>query len=254
MRKKNKKVTNIRWSHAAYIALNIGLVLVIAGLVSIGLTPLAIMLVILSKWRMFAVQPRHWLVNIRANSPDLIVNLSFVVFMSQAQTEPAMILWILLYIGWLLYLKPQTDPGYVGAQALASLFMGLTALFWLSDSLPEFVVVLGAWAIAYVSAFHYLNGYDEPFSRVLSILWALFIAQLAWLLNRWLIVYPVTENILIPQIAVVSSVIGYVSATLYHLDQSGKLNKKLRRRYITLGFAILLVVIIFGSQGWTNEL
>src|SRR5665811_706369 len=123
MRKKIRQITNLRWSHAIYVALNVGLVLVIAALVSIGLTPLAIILVLISKWRMFAVQPRHWLVNIRSNSPDLIVGLSFVVFMSQAQSSWAMLLWIVLYIAWILLLKPKTDPGYVGAQALASMFM-----------------------------------------------------------------------------------------------------------------------------------
>lgn len=254
MRKKIRQITNIRWSHAIYVALNVGLVLVVALLVSLGLTPLAIILVFISKWRMFAVQPRHWLVNIRSNSPDLIVGMSFVVFMSQAQTSVVMALWIILYTLWLLLLKPRADSISVGTQALVSLFMGLTALFWLADSLPEIIVVLGAWFIASVSALHFLNGYDEPFSRIISVLWALFIAQLAWLMNRWLIVYPITESILIPQIAIVSSVIGYISGTLYHLNQIGKLSEKLKRRYIILGFVILFVLIIFGSAGWTNEL
>ncbi len=254
MRKKIRQITNLRWSHAIYIALNVGLVLVVAFLVSIGLTPLALIVVVLSKWRMFAVQPRHWLVNIRSNSPDLIVGLSFVVFMSQAQTNIAMLLWIILYIAWLLLLKPKSEPAYVGAQALVSLFMGLTALFWLADSLPEIVIVLGAWFVASVSALHFLNGYDEPFSRIISVMWALFIAEMAWLMNRWLIVYPVSESIIIPQIAIVATVIGYISGTMYHLEQVGKLNKKLRRRYLVLGFVILLVIIIIGSSGWTNEL
>jgi len=252
MRKKIRQITNLRWSHAAYIALNIGLVLVVAFLVSIGLTPLAFILIIISKWRMFAVQPRHWLVNIRSNSPDLIVGLSFVVFMSQASSNITTTLWIVLYIAWLLLLKPKIEPAYVGAQALVSLFMGLTSLFWLADSLPEIVVVMGAWFVASVSALHFLNGYDEPFSRIISVMWALFIAELAWLMNRWLIVYPVTESVMIPQIAIVATIIGYISGTMYHLEQIGKLNKKLRRRYLVLGFVILLVIIIFSN--WTNEL
>ncbi len=250
MTKKTRR-GNIRWSLGAYRLLNIGLVLVIAFLVSIGLTPIAILLVILSKWRVFAVQPHHWLVNIRSNSPDLIVGLSFVVFMSQSEAPLAMLLWVVLYTGWLLYLKPKTDPTYVGSQAMISQFMGLTALFWVADSLSEVFVILGAWFIASVSAQHFLNGYDEPLTKVMSIIWALFVAQLAWLLNRWLIVYPITENLIIPQIAVATGVLGYIAATIYHLSQSGKLSNKLARRYIILGAAALTILIVFSN--WTNE-
>ncbi len=243
---------NIRWSLWAYRLLNVGLVLATAFLVNIGLVPIAVLLVVLSKWRVFAVQPHHWLVNIRSNSPDLIVGLSFVVFMAQAQSAVATTLWVILYTGWLLFLKPKTDPAYVGAQAMISQFMGLTALFWAADNLPEVSIVLGAWFIASVSAQHYLNGYDEPLTKVMSIIWALFVAQLAWLLNRWLVVYPLTENLVIPQIAVVTAVLGYVAATIYHLTQSKKLNKKLMRRYLALGVVALAVVILISN--WTIEL
>ncbi len=242
----------IRWSLGAYRLLNIGLVLVVAFLISIGLTPIAILLVVLSKWRVLAVQPHHWMVNIRSNSPDLIVGLSFVVFMAQSNSLLATLLWIVLYISWLLYLKPKTEPTYVGSQAMISQFMGLTALFWVADSLPDVLVILGAWFIASVSAQHYLNGYDEPLTKVMSIIWALFVAQLAWLLNRWLIVYPVTEHLIIPQIAIITGVLGYVAATMYHLAQSGKLNKKLIRKYVILGTIALAVIIIFSN--WTIEL
>ncbi len=252
MARKTRHKKGIRWSLWAYKLLNVGLVLVVAFLVSIGLTPIAILLVVLSKWRVLAVQPHHWLVNIRSNSPDLIVGLSFVVFMGQAQAAIATVLWVLLYIGWLLFLKPQTNPAYVGVQAMISQFMGLSALFWVADSLPDVLVVLGAWFIASVSAQHYLNGYDEPLTKVMSIIWALFVAQLAWLLNRWLVVYPITENFIIPQIAIVTGVLGYVAATIYHLSQSGKLNKKLIRRYVALGTIALVAIIAISN--WTIEL
>lgn len=252
MSKKRNKRPNVRWGHVAHSLLNVALVLIVAFLVSIGLTPMAILLVILSKWRIFAVQPHHWLINMRSNSPDLIVGLSFVVFMSQANSGMAMLLWVVLYIGWLLYLKPRTSPAAVGAQAMISEFMGLTALFWLADSLPEVIIVLGAWFIASVSAQHFLNGYDEPLSKAMSIIWGLFVAQLAFVLDRWLIVYPITENIIIPQIAVVTGVLGYVLATLYHLNQIGKLNKKLVRRYVIFATIALAIIIVLSS--WTNEL
>ncbi len=249
---KKRQINTAKKGQLAHSLLNVGLVLAVAFLVWIGLTPIALMVVLISKWRVFAVQPHHWLVNLRSNSPDLIVQLSFVIFMSQAGSFFAWVLWILLYMGWLLYLKPKTDPKFVGAQAMISQIMGLTALFWVSDNLFEVFVVLGAWFIAYVSAQHFLNGYDEPLTRVISIVWALFVAELSWVMYRWLIVYPITENIIIPQITVVTSLVGYVAATLYHLKQAGKLNKKLQRRYLTLGVAALVAIIFISN--WTYEL
>lgn len=249
---KKRQIKTARKGQLAHSLLNVGLVLVVAFLVWIGLTPIALLVVLLSKWRVFAVQPHHWLVNVRSNSPDLIVQLSFVIFMSQAGSFLAWTLWILLYMGWLLYLKPKTDPKFVGAQAMISQVMGLTALFWVSDNLFEVFVVLGSWFIAYVSAQHFLNGYDEPLTRVISIIWALFVAELSWVLYRWLIVYPITDNIIIPQITVVTALIGYVAATLYHLKQAGKLSKKFQRRYITLGVVALAAIILISN--WTYEL
>jgi hypothetical protein len=249
---KKRQINSARRGQLAHALLNVGLVLVTAFLVFIGLTPIALLVVLISKWRVFAVQPHHWLVNVRSNSPDLIVQLSFVIFMSQAEDFFAWVLWIGLYMGWLLYLKPKTDPKFVGAQAMLSQFMGLTALFWISDDIFEIFVVLGSWFIAYVSAQHFLNGYDEPLTRVISIIWALFVAELAWVMYRWLIVYPITDNIIIPQISVVTALLGYVVATLYHLKQAGKLNKKLQRRYIALGVVALVTVILISN--WTHEL
>jgi len=252
MPKPKQPISSIRWGKLAHGALNAALAAGVALLVKLELTPVAIGLVLLSKWRVFAVQPRHWLINLRSNSPDIIVGLSFVVFMAQAASDATLALWALLYGLWLLWLKPQTDPRFVGAQALASLFMGLTALFWMADYLPEALVVLGTWFIAYVSAQHYLNGYDENLYRVMSAVWGLFMAELAWIMHRWLVVYPVTGDILIPQISVVGAVSGYILATLYHLRQSGKLNRKITRRYVLVGYVILVAVIIFSK--WTNEL
>jgi len=261
MSKKRSKRTNIRWGHAAHTFLNVIFVLAVAFLVGIGLTPIALLLVLLSKWRIFAVQPHHWLVNMRSNSPDLIVGLSFVIFLSQVgdnitSTPPqlgdylATALWIILYIGWLLYLKPKTSSVAVAAQAMVSQFMGLTALFWISTSLPEVFVVLGAWFIASVSAQHFLNGYDEPLAKPMSIIWGLFVAQMAWLLNRWSVFFKITDNLIIPQIALVTGVLGYTLATLYHLEQTGKLNKRLTRRYVILAVVALMVIMRFTE--WSN--
>jgi hypothetical protein len=67
--------------HIALVALLPALVFIF---VRIKVEEAALALILLSKWRMLAVRPRHWPANIRANSVDLIVGLSILTFMTQS--------------------------------------------------------------------------------------------------------------------------------------------------------------------------
>ncbi len=64
------------FSHFFHLGLLIILPAVIFVLVRLSFVQLALSIIVLSKWRMFAVRPRFWLANIRANAVDLIVGLS----------------------------------------------------------------------------------------------------------------------------------------------------------------------------------
>lgn len=66
-----------------HIGVNLGFVGVLFAMVVYwNLALLAVILVILSKWRVLAVQPRFWLPNIKANLVDIIVGVSTVVFLN----------------------------------------------------------------------------------------------------------------------------------------------------------------------------
>src|SRR3954469_23496144 len=70
------------FSHIFYLALN-GLLPILAYiLVRIDFVAIAIFLIFLSKWRMFAVRPRYWVANLIANGVDIMVAVSLVVFMA----------------------------------------------------------------------------------------------------------------------------------------------------------------------------
>jgi hypothetical protein len=49
------------FSHVVHIALNVALPVVAYILVRTNFVTIAVLLVLISKWRMFAVQPRYWL-------------------------------------------------------------------------------------------------------------------------------------------------------------------------------------------------
>jgi hypothetical protein len=81
----------------------------------------------------------------------------------------------------------------------------------------------------------------------MSFSWAFVVAQLAWLLNRWLIIYPLKDDIIIPQFAVVVSLLGYVLGSLYYLDSREKLRRSYLRQYVAIGCVILLVIILLAD-------
>src|SRR6201986_1186846 len=92
--------------------LHLGLVLVLPVLVFIlvrlNFSVPALIVIVLSKWRMFAVRPRFWPANIRANAVDLMVGLSAVLFISHFDSLGVQLMWVVLYAVWLVAVKPGT--------------------------------------------------------------------------------------------------------------------------------------------------
>src|SRR5688572_12568793 len=74
-------------------------------LVRLSFVPLAYLVVILSKWRMFAVRPRHWLAHIRVNAVDITVGLSLISFIAQSPSQAWQVVWALAYGVWLILIK-----------------------------------------------------------------------------------------------------------------------------------------------------
>src|SRR4051812_37606841 len=93
-------------AHFLHRALVLVLPAAVFALVIANFAPLAAVVVVLSKWRMFAVRPRFWAANIRANSIDLMVGLSLVTFMANSGNLMVQVIWALVYAIWLLAIKP----------------------------------------------------------------------------------------------------------------------------------------------------
>jgi hypothetical protein len=247
---KKRKSTNM--GDVFHALQNVFFPIAVAGLVYYSLAPIALLLVLLSKWRVFAVQPRHWFANIRTNSPDLIVGLGFLTFMGQSTTNFGLFLSTISYIVWLLFLKPGSSSLLIGIQALATQIIGLEALFWFADDISETLLIVASWTISLMAARHFLSAFEEPLAPLISQIWALFVAQLAWFLNRWLIVYTVYRNIVVPQVVLVVGTVGFVIGSLYYLYKQDNLRKNFTRRYVLYGCVILVLIIAFSD--WTAEL
>jgi hypothetical protein len=239
----NKIRPTAGFARVLHIILLIFLPIAILLLIRLNFIQLAFSLVLLSKWRMVAVKPRFWPSNIRANAIDIIVGLSIVIFMMHS-TLPYQILWVMLYVLWLIAIKPAGTLIMVSTQAFIGQLCGLMAIYLAWANGPLYGLTLTTGIVCYFAARHFFDGFDEPYAKLLSYTWGYFGASLAWLLSHWLIYYR-----LLSQPALLLSTLGYGLAVLYYLDHNNKLSKSIRRQFITVMVVVVVVVIIFSNWG-----
>jgi len=243
-------VARIKPAHGFSQFLHVGLMLllpvVLLALVRLqgSFIGVALVLILLSKWRMFAVRPRFWPAIIRANAIDITIGLSAVLFMASSTSGYLQLLWMLLYAAWLLLLKPATSTFMVAAQAIIGQFCGLTALYLAWSDGPLGGLILATGIICYLSAHHFFDSFDEPYTRLLSYLWGYFGAALSWVLGHWLLFYSV-----IAQPTLMLSVVGYGLAVLYYFDHKDRLSVGLRRQFLFIIIAAIVVILTFSEWG-----
>lgn len=215
-------------SEVAYTTLNIGLAIAVALAVYYTQSVLlGIMLVLVSKWRVLAVRPRFWYANFLSNLVDIIVSIS-VVFLLQAITQSNLLpnqelalmgVGTLLYIIWLLVIKPRSKRSFVAVQAGTAMLLGSWALFTVTYNWPVSVVVLSMWVIGYMTARHVLSTYDdETYTRSLSLVWGLVLAEIGWVTYHWAIAYqlPFTGGaLMLPQVSIIVTLVGFVVYKAY---------------------------------------
>lgn len=239
-------------SEVVYTVLNIAFAVALVVVIWFtGSIPLALGLVLISKWRVLAVRTRYWFANIRSNLVDIIVSVSVVLHLyainesnlSDFRQIILMSIVTVLYIVWLLVIKPRSKRSFVAAQAGIAIFLGTSALFAISFNWPASVVVAGMWLIGYSAANHVLNTYDdETHGLFLSLAWGLVFAEIGWIAYHWTIAYalPVVTSLLVPQVAIIVSLVGFVAFKAY---DSFYHHQKIRTADIILPLLFTLSVI-----------
>ena len=244
-------------NEAVYVALNVALSVSMMLLIrTTGSIYPAFGLVLLSKWRIFAVRPRFWFANIQTNMVSFIVSVSFVVFLyitgqaniSESQILVSQILLVLLDIAWLVLLKPQSKRVHVVTQAGVALFAGITAIFSVSYGWLSSVAVLLTWLVGYAVARHVLNSYDnESHTLFLSLAWGLVLAEIGWLAYHWTIAYrlPFISNLLLPQVSIITLCFGFLtfkSYDSYYHHQKIRFIDIILPLIFTVGIAAMLLI------------
>jgi hypothetical protein len=250
-------------NEVAYVALNVALAVGLMFIIRAtnSLLP-AFGLVLLSKWRVLAVRPRYWFANIQGDLVSLIVSISFVVGLynlnvaelGDTKTLVTQIILTAIYVGWLVFLRPQSKQKYVIAQAGVALFAGVTTIYSITYGWPASIVVLFVWLTGYAVARHVLNTYDdETHAVMLSLAWGFMLAEIGWLAYHWTIAYklPILTNVLLPQVSLITLCFGFLSFKAY---SSYAKYKKVRLHDILLPliFTISIIAVLvlgFNSVG-----
>lgn len=234
------------FSHVIHLGLNIALPLVSYILVRTDFVFIAIFLILLSKWRMFAVQSRYWVANLIANGVDIIVGISLVLFMASTSVVWWQLLWAVLYGVWLVWLKPKSDVLYVSAQAMIGQLLGLAVLYLKFGDSSLLVLVGGTWLVAYLAARHFLTSFEEAHTALIAHVWGYFAASLAFVLGHWMLFYGS-----VAQIILILTNVGYGLAAMYYLDAKDRLSMGLKRELLAIMSAILFIILVLSD--WTGS-
>lgn len=242
-----------RLSNVLYVGLNIGLALALLLIVRYVQSPwLAILLIALSKWRALAVKPRFWFANLVANMVDLIVGVSTVLLMYSASAEPwTQLILALLYMGWLLVIKPRSSHQMVAIQAGVSVFVGITALATISYSWDVTFFVLFMWLIGYSATRHTLGSYEEPMTSIYSLIGGVVFAEFGWIGFHWLFAYtlPHMGDIKIPQLAILVMLYSFVAERSYaSFKRRNAINALDILMPVILALAVTIVLLVFYNR------
>jgi hypothetical protein len=243
-----RALTNLKpaqgFSHYFHLGLTSFLPAVIFVLIRMGFAQVAVILILLSKWRMFVVRPRYWMANLAANAVDIIVGLSIVVFMDHTSSALMQLIWAALYGFWLVFIKPGSNLFMVSTQALIGQALGLVALYvaWLQA--PMLGIVFATWVVTYLSARHFFTSFEDQYTPLFAHGWAYFAAALTWVLSHWLLFYGA-----IPQPALLLTVIGSSLGGMFYLSETDRLGSKMRMQFMFIMFAVVLIVIVLSDWG-----
>ena len=174
---------------------------------------LGLILVVASKWRVFAVRARYLWTNIKANLVDFIVGISVVLltYYAGAAFLPVDFLLMAFYCLWLIAIKPLSSEVATLAQSLIAVFFGISAATIMTANLDPVVLVLLAFLIGYAASRHVLIQSNDKDFTLTTLVCGLVFAEIAWLCYSWSIIYTFGDTgIRIPQLAIILTIFAFV--------------------------------------------
>jgi hypothetical protein len=219
-------------SKIVYIALNIALVASIAiSLIVFSSIWLAISLLVLSKWRVFAVKPRFWWANMQSNAVDFIVGLGYIVYLSQIPL------------------------GSYISQGIAAMYMGVSSLLIIGSDWPQFLVLGPSILVCFIAQRHILAAHDIENVNYYAALGAMISGEVMWVLGHWVVsynlplkgLYLVQPAIILVLLMIVVELV--IESILNEPEKSGAKTKSgwlddLRPVLLPIGLCLITVLIL----------
>ncbi|MBR3256404.1 hypothetical protein IKG10_01905 [Candidatus Saccharibacteria bacterium] len=236
-----RKSRNIA-SSAVHVFLNLllGVGSVLITVLS-GSPVLGLLLVFISKWRVFVVRSRYLLLNIKSSLVDLIVGISVVLLAYYAGPAFLLVDFILMaiYSIWLIAIKPLSSESATLAQSLIAVFLGISAATIMSANVDSILLVFLAFLIGYAASRHVLSQSDEKDFTLTTLVCGLVFAEIAWLCYSWEIIYTFgNTGIRIPQLAIILTIFAFI----YNYARQAMI-----RYQEDFRFKHILVPVVFGA-------
>ena len=231
---------NAIFAAMVFLAINIG-----------GQIEVALILILVSKWRIFAVRSRYWGVNILANLVDIVVGFGMVglIYLAGA-IQGQLVFWTqifitLLYATWLIVIKPLSGKKAARIQSGISLFVGTWVVMAVAhnfSSIP-FLVELLLFIIGYSSARHVLSTHKEEQVQTLSLIFGLIVAEIGWLASH------LSSAFKLPQVAIIITLLGLISERFYSSTRTGRSiwSSEYSAPVLFSVLAIIVMLIYFSS-------
>lgn len=192
------------------LLLGVGAVLVT---VLTGSPLLGLILVLASKWRVFAVRARYLWLNIKSNLVDMIVGVSVVLLAYYAGMAflPVDFVLMAFYSIWLLFIKPMSSEWAANLQSLIAVFMGISAATIMTANMDGAVLALLAFLVGYAASRHVLVQSDDKDFTLTTLICGLMFAEISWLCYTWSIIYTFGDTgIRVPQLAIILTIFAFV--------------------------------------------
>lgn len=235
-----------------YVLLNALLAVTVVVLVNLFDAPwLGLAVIAVSKWRIFAVKIRFWWANLVSNLTDILVGISYVLLVYYIGGDQ-MIYQIgsaLLYIIWLLMIKPGTSSLKIMTQSLIAMFLVNLNLSLFGYRWPILVFLMVEMFIAYNIMSHYLKNadFEIKYTRLMSGIWALIMMELAWIYWHWMIGYNFVAGIKVSQFAIVSTALTFLTyKVLFYMNQEADQNHRNLQIDLlaSIGFVVVLILVM----------
>lgn len=241
-------------SSLLHIVLNLLLAVVsIGATLATGNCLIGLVLVIVSKWRVFAVNHRYWLLNLRSSLVDFIVGFSFVLLAYSAGSTflPVHLALMVGYAVWLILIKPRSSAAFTIVQAIIAVLLGTTTASIFAAITDSSVLALTSFIIGFAASHHVLIQGEDRDATFISLVFGLFFSEIAWLSHSWLIIYTIgSTGICLSQLSLILSVLTFA----YFEVQKAIAERGAKLKFVDVALPVLfsLCVVIILAVGFSQ--